>query len=81
MSDLVGYHKTGFLTMRLNYHKMSFMIRYLFLFLPDAKVELRNSRRMKVQWVLHNIGSNAAPLVSVLFWTIAYDGRIFSYFF
>lgn len=40
----------------------------------DAKIELRNSRRMKVQWVLHNIGSNAAPLVSVLFWTIAYDG-------
>lgn len=44
----------------------------------DAKSLLRNSRRIKLQWVLHNIGSNAAPLVSVLFWTIAYDGSGFT---
>ncbi|XP_060592175.1 protein rolling stone-like [Ruditapes philippinarum] len=40
----------------------------------DVKACLQNKRRIKMQWLLHNLGSDAAPLVSVLFWTIAYDG-------
>lgn len=40
----------------------------------DVRQHLTNKRRMKLQWLLHNLGSDAAPLVSVLFWTIAYDG-------
>ncbi|XP_052795883.1 protein rolling stone-like [Mya arenaria] len=40
----------------------------------DVHARLRNKRRIKVQWLLHNLSSDAAPLVSVLFWTIAYDG-------
>lgn len=40
----------------------------------DVKTALCNKQRIKTQWLLHNLGSDAAPLVSVLFWTIAYDG-------
>ena len=41
----------------------------------DVVELLQNKKRVKTQWILHNLSSNAAPLVSVLFWTIAYDGE------
>ncbi|KAK3595184.1 hypothetical protein CHS0354_002790 [Potamilus streckersoni] len=40
----------------------------------DPKVILQNSRRIKFQWLLHNLSCNAAPVVAILFWTLAYDG-------
>lgn len=40
----------------------------------DVRTHLQNKRRIKAQWLLHNLSSDAAPLVSVLFWTLAYDG-------
>ncbi|XP_021355848.1 protein rolling stone-like [Mizuhopecten yessoensis] len=40
----------------------------------DIHVELRNSPRIKLQWLLHNITSGTAQIVTILFWTIAYDG-------
>lgn len=40
----------------------------------DVHAELRNSPRIKLQWFLHNITSCSAQIVTLLFWTIAYDG-------
>ncbi|KAL4227364.1 hypothetical protein ACF0H5_012807 [Mactra antiquata] len=40
----------------------------------DIREHLQNKQRIKTQWLLHNLSSDGAILVSLLFWTIAYDG-------
>ena len=35
---------------------------------------VKGSRRIKVQWLLYNLSTGSAPIVTFLFWTIAYDG-------
>ncbi|XP_069138715.1 protein rolling stone-like isoform X1 [Argopecten irradians] len=40
----------------------------------DVNAELRNTPRIKLQWLLHIITAGSAQIVTILFWTIAYDG-------
>lgn len=40
----------------------------------DIHLKLKSSGRIKVQWVLYNLSTGSAPIVTFLFWTIAYDG-------
>lgn len=45
----------------------------------DIKEYLGDSPRLKTQWVLHNLSTGAAPIVTILFWTIAYDGSGYTF--
>lgn len=40
----------------------------------DIQEKLKGSRRIKCQWLLYNLSAGSAPIVTFLFWTIAYDG-------
>ncbi|KAK3098960.1 hypothetical protein FSP39_024726 [Pinctada imbricata] len=40
----------------------------------DIKEHMGKSKRLKVQWLLYNLSVDTAPIVTILFWTIAYDG-------
>ncbi|KAL5005300.1 hypothetical protein ScPMuIL_018756 [Solemya velum] len=40
----------------------------------DVYAMMNNTTALKVQWLLHALSCMAAPIVTILFWTIAYDG-------
>ncbi|XP_060073932.1 protein rolling stone-like [Ylistrum balloti] len=45
----------------------------------DINAELKNAPRIKLQWLLHIISAGSAQIVTILFWTIAYDGSGYTF--